>query len=197
VGDANRQPSANQLDQMKALVDESMRQGAVGLLSALIYPPGVYARTSELVELAKTAASHHGVYFTHIRNEGRELLPSVEEAIQIGREAHIPVHIYHDEGYRALRRIQRPRASFSLAGFQVTFIGRCEYQFSQSEVVSISFLPSAVTQNPGKDWSNVLIAEVPAGLDKTYEGKSVTAVSKLRNRGPLGNILLLAPLGAS
>jgi len=45
--------------------------------------------------LAKTAASHHGVYFTHIRNEGRELLPSVEEAIQIGREAHIPVHIYH------------------------------------------------------------------------------------------------------
>jgi N-acyl-D-aspartate/D-glutamate deacylase len=95
VGDANGQPSADQLDRMKALVDESMRQGAVGLSSALIYPPGAYARTSELVELAKTAASHRGVYFTHIRNEGRELLPSVEEAIQIGREAHIPVHIYH------------------------------------------------------------------------------------------------------
>jgi N-acyl-D-amino-acid deacylase len=93
VGDANGQPSADQLDRMKALVDESMRQGAVGLSSALIYPPGAYARTSELVELAKTAASHRGVYFTHIRNEGRELLPSVEEAIQIGRAAHIPVRL--------------------------------------------------------------------------------------------------------
>jgi N-acyl-D-amino-acid deacylase len=144
VSDANRQPSANQLDQMKALVDESMRQGAVGLSSALIYPPGVYARTSELVELAKTAARHHGVYFTHIRNEGRELLPSVEEAIQIGREAHIPVHIYHlkaagQENWAlfggALRLIEKARDS----GVDVT---ADVYPYVRSGIPLTSFLPA-------------------------------------------------------
>ncbi len=231
VGDANRQPSANQLDQMKALVDESMRQGAVGLSSALIYPPGVYARTSELVELAKTAASHHGVYFTHIRNEGRELLPSVEEAIQIGREAHIPVHIYHlkaagQENWAlfggALRLIEKARDS----GVDVT---ADVYPYVRNGIPLTSFLPSKYFDDgsdaildrltdhqtrgrirnemettsdwenwylhAGKDWSNVLIAEVPAGLDKTYEGKSVTAVSKLRNEDPWETFFFLLHSG--
>src|SRR5262249_31264525 len=95
LGDANVQPNRDQLERMKALVDESMREGASGLSSALIYPPGTYAHTSELIELARVAASHHGIYSTHIRNESHQLLPAIEEAIRVGREAHIPVHIYH------------------------------------------------------------------------------------------------------
>jgi N-acyl-D-aspartate/D-glutamate deacylase len=95
IGDNDRAPTAAQLAAMKELVRQAMEDGAVGLSSALIYPPGSYASTDELVELAKVAASYGGVYFTHMRNESHDLLSAIEEAIQIGKAAEIPVHIYH------------------------------------------------------------------------------------------------------
>lgn len=95
LGDENVAPDAAQLDAMRQLVEEAMRDGAVGLSTALIYPPGIYATTEELVELAKVAARHGGVYFTHMRNESGDLLGSIEESLRIGGGADIPVHIYH------------------------------------------------------------------------------------------------------
>ncbi len=72
-----------------------MQDGAVGLSTALIYPPGTYAKTDEIIELAKVAAQYDGVYFSHMRNESAQLLDAIKETIRIGKEAHIPVHIYH------------------------------------------------------------------------------------------------------
>jgi N-acyl-D-amino-acid deacylase len=118
IGDTDRDPTPEELEKMKALVAEAMQQGAVGLSSALIYPPGSFATTRELVELAKVASQYGGVYFTHMRSESGDLLASIDEAVSIGEQARIPVHIYHlkvagaenwhltDE---ALRRIQAAR----------------------------------------------------------------------------------------
>lgn len=95
LGDVNRRPTTEELTKMQALVQEAMDAGAIGLSTALIYPPAVYAETEELVALAKIAGASGGRYFTHMRNEGDKLLDAIDEALQIGREAQLPVHIFH------------------------------------------------------------------------------------------------------
>lgn len=90
-----RPPTDAELEEMKAHVVEAMRAGAFGYSSGLIYPPSSYADTRELIELAKAMAPYGGIYATHMRNEGANLLKSVEEAITIGREAGVPVQISH------------------------------------------------------------------------------------------------------
>jgi N-acyl-D-amino-acid deacylase len=93
--DENRAPSPAELEKMKALVEQAMRQGALGLSTALIYPPGHYAKTEELIELAKVAAQYGGIYATHMRSEGLNEVAAVREALRIGQEAHLPVEIFH------------------------------------------------------------------------------------------------------
>jgi dihydroorotase/N-acyl-D-amino-acid deacylase len=95
LGDVNRAPSPAELDQMRSLVREAMEQGAVGLSTSLQYPPAPYATTEELIALATEAARHGGVYATHMRSEGEAIDAAVDEAVRIGREARIPVEIWH------------------------------------------------------------------------------------------------------
>jgi dihydroorotase/N-acyl-D-amino-acid deacylase len=95
IGDDNRAPSATELEQMQALVEQAMKDGAFGLSSALIYPPNIYARTDELIALAKVAAKYGGLYATHMRSEGVSEIRALAEAIRIGREAHLPVEVFH------------------------------------------------------------------------------------------------------
>jgi dihydroorotase/N-acyl-D-amino-acid deacylase len=95
LGSDDVQPTPDELRRMEELVDTAMKQGALGLSTSLIYPPGAYARTAELIALARVAARHGGVYASHIRDEGTGILPALEEAITIGREARIPVEIWH------------------------------------------------------------------------------------------------------
>ncbi len=95
IGDVNRSPTAAELERMKALVRAAMRDGAVGLSTALQYAPAPYASTEELIALASEAAKLGGIYATHMRSEGDAVLQSVDEAVRIGREAHIPVEIWH------------------------------------------------------------------------------------------------------
>jgi N-acyl-D-aspartate/D-glutamate deacylase len=92
---ANRAPTDDELERMKRLVDRGMREGAWGMSTGLIYVPGIFAQTDELVELAKVVASHGGLYVSHIRDEGDDLLDAIAEAIQIGRRANVPVQISH------------------------------------------------------------------------------------------------------
>ncbi len=92
---AFRDPTAREQADMETLVEQAMKDGAVGLSTGLIYTPGTYARTPEVVNLAKMASRYGGVYASHIRNEGQNVKQAIEEAIQIGREAHIPVEISH------------------------------------------------------------------------------------------------------
>jgi dihydroorotase/N-acyl-D-amino-acid deacylase len=95
VGYADRAPTADELKQMEALVDQGMRQGAVGISSALEYPPAPYASTEELIALAKVAARYGGIYATHMRDEGNAEMAALDETFRIGREARIPVEIFH------------------------------------------------------------------------------------------------------
>ena len=95
VGYDDRAPTAEELERMEALVEEAMRDGAVGLSSGLIYPPNSYASTEELIALARVASRHGGIYVSHIRNEGDHLTQALEEAIRIGREADLPVEVLH------------------------------------------------------------------------------------------------------
>jgi N-acyl-D-amino-acid deacylase len=95
IGMDNRAPTADELSRMEAMVDRAMRDGAFGLSSALIYVPGTFAKTDELVALAKVAAKHKGIYITHIRGESFNLFNALDEAITIGRDGGLPVVIYH------------------------------------------------------------------------------------------------------
>jgi N-acyl-D-aspartate/D-glutamate deacylase len=92
---ANREPTADELKQMEALVEQGMKDGAWGLSTGLIYNPGTYAKTDEIIALAKVAARHGGFYASHIRDEGVGVLGAIDEAIRIGREAGMPVHVSH------------------------------------------------------------------------------------------------------
>ncbi len=95
IGDDDRAPTADELEQMEALVAQEMQQGALGVSTALIYPPGHYAKTDELIALAKVASQYGGIYATHIRSEGQTEMQAVDEAFEIGREANLPVEIFH------------------------------------------------------------------------------------------------------
>ncbi|HEV2859690.1 MAG TPA: amidohydrolase family protein, partial [Pyrinomonadaceae bacterium] len=94
-GQADRPPTPEELERMKALVEQAMRDGAVGLSTGLYYVPGAYAKTDEVVELAKVAARHGGLYATHMRDEGGGVVASVKESIEIGERAGLPVEISH------------------------------------------------------------------------------------------------------
>lgn len=95
MGNANRAPTAAELKQMEELVDKAMTDGAWGLATGLIYNPGTYAKTDEIVALAKVVGQHGGLYASHIRNESAGLLDALDEAIAIGRESGCRVHISH------------------------------------------------------------------------------------------------------
>jgi N-acyl-D-amino-acid deacylase len=103
IGDDDRAPKPEELEQMKALVAQAMRDGAFGISTSLIYPPGHYAKTEELIELAKVAGQYGGLYASHMRSEGQSEITGVNEALRIGREAHLPVEIFH------LKVIGKPR----------------------------------------------------------------------------------------
>ncbi|HEV8286948.1 MAG TPA: D-aminoacylase [Chitinophagaceae bacterium] len=95
MGRANRDATVEEMQQMKNIVDKAMRDGAVGLSTGLIYIPGTYTKTPEIVELAKCAAKYNGVYASHMRDEGDSVVYAINEALTVGREAKIPVEISH------------------------------------------------------------------------------------------------------
>lgn len=95
LGEIDRRPQPAELQQMQALVREGMEAGAIGVSTALIYPPAVYAATEEIAALARVAGEYGGGYFTHMRNEGDRLLEAIDEALSIGEAADCRVHIFH------------------------------------------------------------------------------------------------------
>jgi N-acyl-D-amino-acid deacylase len=96
MGLEQRDPTLSELNQMKELLDEAMQAGAFGMSTGLVYPPGCFAGTEEIITLCKVVASYHGMYASHIRGERETILEAVAEAIHIGREAGVPVQISHN-----------------------------------------------------------------------------------------------------
>jgi len=95
MGDVQRSPTEEEQRKMEELVEQAMRDGAVGLSTGLIYVPGTYSKSEEVISLAKAAAKHNGVYASHIRDEGDKVTEAIEEAVNIGRQARMPVEISH------------------------------------------------------------------------------------------------------
>jgi len=95
IGFEDKPPTPEQLDQMRDLVRKEMEAGALGIGTSLIYPPAFYAKTDELIELCKIAASYQGKYISHMRSEGNQLFEALDELLRIAREANIPAEIYH------------------------------------------------------------------------------------------------------
>ena len=95
IGLEDKQPTPEQLEQMRQLVRQEMEAGALGIGTSLIYPPAFYAKTEELIELCKVAAKYQGKYISHMRSEGNRLLEAIDELLRISKEANIPAEIYH------------------------------------------------------------------------------------------------------
>lgn len=95
LGQEARDPTAEELSRMKSIMETAMKGGALGMSTALIYPPASYSKTEQLVELGKVAARYGGVYASHIRGEGKDLIEAIDEAIAVGEKGGLPVEIYH------------------------------------------------------------------------------------------------------
>lgn len=95
LGNDAREPTPEELARMKALMAAAMKNGAMGMTTALIYPPSSFAKTPELIEMAKIAGQYGGIYASHMRGEGKELIESIDEAIEIGEKGGLPVEIFH------------------------------------------------------------------------------------------------------
>lgn len=128
VGPLDRPATPQELDRMKALVREAMEAGAIGVSTALIYPPAIYAPESEIAALAGVAGTYGGHYFTHMRNEGPRLLEAIDEALRIGEAGKVPVHIFHlktageanwGKMDLAIARIKQARANGQQVGVDV------------------------------------------------------------------------------
>jgi len=120
IGNTNRQPTLEEMQQMEHIVEQAMRDGAIGIGSSLIYVPAMYSTAEELINLSRVAVKYGGVYFSHIRDEGDHIDDALDEAFRIGRESGIPVNIWHLKiGGRAnwgrmphvIARIEEARAS--------------------------------------------------------------------------------------
>ena len=112
IGDARREPATDELQKMKNIVEKAMNDGAVGLSTGLIYVPGTFAKTDEIVNLASQAAAKGGVYASHIRDEGDQVAEAVQEAIAIGEQAGLPVQISH---FKVTYKPNHGRSSQTLA----------------------------------------------------------------------------------
>jgi N-acyl-D-amino-acid deacylase len=144
MGTEERDPTSEEMARMEALVGEAMRAGAVGLSTGLIYVPGTYARTPEVVALARVAARHGGVYASHIRSEGDQVFAAIEEALDIGRQAGVPVQISHfkvsnkklwGQSAKTIAMVDRARAG----GLDVTVD---QYPYTASSTSLATLLPA-------------------------------------------------------
>jgi N-acyl-D-amino-acid deacylase len=190
LGEDNVQPNAAQLAQMRQLVHQAMEEGALGVTTALIYNPAVYAKTPELVALAQESARCGGMYIAHMRSEGDRLIEAIQETVQIARESGAPAEIYHlkvagksnwgklDE---AIRTVESARASGTriTADMYVYTAGATGLDASMPSWVqeggidkwiarlkdpAIRARVAAEMRKPAADWENLYYAAGPDGL---------------------------------
>jgi dihydroorotase/N-acyl-D-amino-acid deacylase len=137
LGHANRAPTAEELQKMTAIVDQAVKDGAVGTASALIYPPGSFATTEELSALAK----HGGAYWTHLRNESDRIDGAIDEAIRISRDAHVPLNIFHLKigGQQNWGRMPEVVARIEKSGVDH---GACAYPYTATSTDLVSIVPA-------------------------------------------------------
>jgi len=166
VGYDNRAPTPDELKRMQVLVADAMKQGALGLSTALEYTPAPYAGTDELIALAKVAARHGGIYATHMRNEGDAEMAALDETFRIGREADIPVEIFH------------LKATGNLKGRMAQVIARIDAaRASGIDVAADTYAYTA--------WQNDLSAFIPPWA---HDGGNLKLIERLKNEATRARI---------
>jgi N-acyl-D-amino-acid deacylase len=168
MGNANRLPTGDELKKMEALVDKGMKDGAWGLSTGLIYNPGTYAKTEEIIALAKVAAKHGGFYASHMRDEGVGVLSAVDEALRIGREAKLPVHISHlkASGRRAWGKSADEIAMIEKARKAGQAVTADQYPYvASSTSLAATVIPPRFREGTAKDFL--------ARLDDAEQGKLI------------------------
>jgi N-acyl-D-amino-acid deacylase len=217
MGYAQRPPTAAELARMQELVRAAMREGYFGLSTGLVYPPGAYADTEEVVELARVAARHGGIYASHIRGEGHSLLRAVAEALEIGERAGAPVEISHHKAafrpyWGRIRHAVRLSEWARERGQDVTFD---VYPYTAGSAPLTQIVPdwaheggleallgrlaAADTRDrlareiaeQEREWDQILVAWVPEGPGKPDEGRSLAAAAARRGTDPIAALFAL------
>lgn len=212
-----RPPTPAELEAMKRIVDDAMRQGALGLATGMIYPPNSYAKTDELIELAKVASKYGGIYTTHMRSEGPGLLPAIEENIAIAEGAHIPVHILHlkSSGMKNWGRMKDAVQMIAAARARGVEISANQYPYVASSTGLSTQLPQwaldggtdkmvARLKDPAErariraavvtgmsDPTKMFVASVPSETNHSYEGHTIAEVAQMRHEEPPDTVLNL------
>lgn len=216
LGDADRAPNAAELAKMEALVDDAMKSGAIGLSSALIYPPGRFATTEELIALSRVAGKYGGSYWTHMRSESAEMPAALDEAFRIGREAHLPVNIFHLKAGGSMRgRMAEAIAKIEAARKGGLDVASQIYPYTATSTDMTSIVPAwaleggylkfvARLKEPetrakiaavirAGDGTGILVRNVPGGSPemKQYERKKLDVIAKAMNTTPVEAALRL------
>ncbi len=158
LGEANREPTPAELDTMRGLVAQAMREGALGVGSSLIYAPAFYAKTPELIALARVAGEHGGIYISHMRSEGNRLLEAVDELITIAREAKVPAEIYHlkaagKDNWTKLDEVIRKVEAARAAGLEIS---ADMYTYTAGSTGLDAAMPPWVQEGGHAAWTNRL-----------------------------------------
>ena len=184
LGQTNRAPNADELKRMKALTRQAMEEGALGLGSSLIYAPAFYAKTEELIELAKVVGEYGGMYISHMRSEGNQIEPAVEELIRISKEGKLPAEIYHLKfGGTGLDAAMPPWVQ---EGGLETWINRLKDPAIRPKIIT-------AMKEDSNDWENLYYS---AGADKVilnafrnpelqiHTGKTLSQLAKELGKSP-------------
>ena len=213
VGYENRDATESEMKRMKSIVRKSMEEGAMGIGSSLIYAPGDYASTEELIELSKSASEYGGMYISHLRNEGANLIEAFDELITIAREADIAAEIYHLKASRepnwykldeVIKRVEEARAE----GLMIT---ADIYTYNASSTGLTGVIPTWVQEGGHRAWIERMkdpkvrprllddirkeLSEQPPegilmvgfktlGMSKKYLAKTVAEAAKMRGQSP-------------
>ena len=218
MGMENRSPISSELEEMKQILSASLREGACGMSTGLIYPPCVYADTEELTELCSVVAGQSGVFVVHMRNEGNRLFESIEEVTAIGRKSGVPIQISHFKAsgernwgkvVEALGLLEKAREG----GVDMTVD---QYPYVAGSTFLSSLLPvwmhEGGTQRMldrlrdaeirrrlaeemeegerGEDWGwgNVIVTSVKTEVNKRFEGKNLEQIGEERRQDPLESL---------
>jgi len=194
IGHENRRPTAQELERMKALVRQAMEEGAVGLSSALIYAPGCYADTEELLELAKVAAEYDGLYASHLRSESEQLLEALDEFLSIARQAKIRAEVYHIKasGRRNWHKLDAMLGRIEAARAEGLHVTADMYTYHASATGLDSIMPPWVQEGGHRAWVERL--KDPAIREKVKQEMRMTGNAYdngLIAAGSADNIILI------
>ncbi len=173
-GSFMRPPTDDELARMKALVEQAMKDGAVGLATGLIYLPGTFAKTEEIIKLAKVAAAHDGIYVSHLRHEDTQIFEALDELFRIAREAHIRADISHVKlaGKAAWSRTEQVLAAIERARAEGLDITHDQYLYTASSTGISTLIPSADREGGREKFAALLAnAEAKARLIATMKTK--------------------------